>query len=85
MEDPSSLLAWIERLGGWGAFLLAVRWFVLRLDRSIQQTEKTLSSYLTALEHFKRFEEKEEEVHSAIIETQREILEAIKDLKSEDS
>lgn len=60
---------------GWAAVLFIVRWMMSRMDRLIDNNEKSISA-------FQRFQETEERTHQALVETQQRILDEIKDIKT---
>lgn len=74
-------LEWIERLGGWAAVLVVVRWMMSRIDRMIDNQDRSVAAMKAAIDAFQGFQSSEEETHARLIETQREILEQIRDLK----
>ena len=67
MEDPPTVLAWVERLGGWAVVLLIVRWMMSRIDKLIE-------GFSGALKNFQEFEIEERRMHGNIIETQDRII-----------
>ena len=75
-------LEWVERLGGWAAVLVVVRWMMSRIDRMIDNQDRSVEGLKSAIDSFQRFQSVEEETHARLIETQREILDQIKDLKT---
>jgi hypothetical protein len=76
-----SMFEWIERLGGWAAVLLVVRWMMSRFDRMIDSQDRAVAAMKSAIDAFQRFQSIEEETHARLIETQREILDQIRELK----
>lgn len=73
LEDiPQAIL---QDATGWAAVLFIVRWMMSRMDRLIDNNEKSISA-------FQRFQEQEEHTHQALVETQERILDEIKDIKT---
>ena len=70
-EDLAPIL---KDFGGWAAVLLIVRWMMSRMDRLIDSMQVSIST-------FQKFQENEEKTHADLIETQREILEQVKELR----
>ena len=66
-------LQWVERLGGWGAILLIVRWMMARLD-------KMIDSFQSAVVTFGDYEAEGRAAHNVIIEQQKRILDSIKEI-----
>ncbi len=60
---------------GWAAVLFIVRWMMSRMDRLIDNNEKSISA-------FQRFQEQEERTHQALVETQERILSKLEDIKT---
>lgn len=60
---------------GWAAVLFIVRWMMSRMDRLIDNNEKSISA-------FQRFQEQEERTHQALVDTQERILSELKDIKT---
>jgi hypothetical protein len=60
-------LDWVERLGGWAAILLVVRWMMTRLDKLIDSFQETIATFRT-------FEAEERKTHEAIMESQKAII-----------
>ena len=79
------LLDWVERLGGWGAFLLGVWWFLQRFDRLINLFDKSVANFSEGLKSFQEFEKHEEDIHNEITATQRAILEELREIRRERS
>lgn len=66
MTEAIDGLEWIERLGGWAAILLVVRWMMTRLD-------KLIDSFQGAIEVFREFEYEERKTHDVILKSQEQI------------
>jgi hypothetical protein len=75
MHEAADLMQWVERLGGWAVVLLVVRWMMMRMDRMIDGWE-------TVVTGFNAFQSTERDHHSEMLRTQRDILAAIRELKS---
>lgn len=75
-------LAWIERLGGWAAVLVVVRWMMSRLDRMIDNQDRSVTAMQSAIATFENFQTIEAEAHGRLIETQKEILDQLRDMKA---
>ncbi len=73
LEDvPQAIL---QDATGWAAVLFIVRWMMSRMDRLIDNNEKSVSA-------FQRYQEQEERTHQALVETQERIRDEIKDIKT---
>lgn len=44
-----NLIEWVERLGGWGALLLIVRWMLTRLDATLRAVEETQAQIVSTM------------------------------------
>jgi hypothetical protein len=71
-EIPASIL---QDATGWAAVLFIVRWMMSRMDRLIDNNDKSITA-------FQKFQEQEERTHQALVDTQERILSELKDLKS---
>lgn len=72
----------LERFGGWVAVLAVVRWMMIRIDKMIDNQDRSVTALKSAIDSFQRFQVIEEEAHRNLLSTQREILEQIRDLRT---
>lgn len=72
----------IERFGGWVAVLAVVRWMMVRIDKMIDNQDRSVEALRDAIKNFQSFQAGEEETHNLLLSTQREILEQIRDLRT---
>ena len=67
------ILAWVERLGGWGVVLLIVKWMMRHMDRLGDELRAAVAA-------FTAFREEESRAHEIIRRTQIDILDEIKQI-----
>jgi len=54
MESGMNVLEWVERLGGWGALLVIVRWMLTRLDATLESVQYTQAQIVRAMANMER-------------------------------
>ena len=65
-------MQWVERLGGWGAFLVVVtiilKWGFKRLDRLLDQNQKVIDGFQKLITAFQEFAPENQRVHQELVE-----------------